>query len=132
MTASTPLTVLCHPRCSTCAKALTWLDDHGIEYHWRSIIEENPRTDELSQWIPASGLSIRRFFNTSGMAYRSQNVKAQLDDWEKTLSAEDVQQKAIELLSTDGMLCKRPLVLDAEGHFVAVGFKVAEWDAALL
>ena len=129
---STSYTVLCHPRCSTCKKALAWLDEHNIEYTWRSIIEENPTTDELSQWTAESNLSIRRFFNTSGMVYRSAHVKDQLDDWEKNLSAEQVRAQAVELLATDGMLCKRPLVIDADGHFVAVGFKESEWQAALL
>ncbi|WP_418969042.1 arsenate reductase family protein [Alloscardovia omnicolens] len=127
-----PLTVLCHPRCSTCKKALAWLDDHQIPYTWRNIIEQNPTAQELNAWTDESNLSIRRFFNTSGMAYRSAHVKEQLDEWENTLSAEDVRSHAVELLATDGMLCKRPLVVDAQGHFILVGFKQSEWEAALI
>lgn len=127
-----PLTVLCHPRCSTCEKALTWLDGNGITYSWRSIIDDNPTAEELRTWIPESGLGIRRFFNTSGMAYRENNVKVQLDEWSHTLSDNDQLTRAIDLLSSDGMLCKRPLVIDATGKFVAVGFKENEWEATLL
>lgn len=125
-----PLTVLCHPRCSTCKKALSWLDEHHISYRWRSIIDDNPTKDELTRWVEQSRLSIRKFFNTSGNAYRALNVKAQLDHWEHD-SSDGGATQAIELLSTDGMLCKRPLVIDARGNFVAVGFKQSEWEEEL-
>lgn len=127
---SQPLTVLCHPRCSTCKKALAWLDERGIAYTWRSIIDENPTVQELAAWISQSGLPLRRFFNTSGNAYREMGVKDLLPQWERN-DPDNGKSQAIELLSKDGMLCKRPLVIDADGNFVAVGFKHAEWEEKL-
>ncbi|WP_018143268.1 arsenate reductase family protein [Alloscardovia criceti] len=127
-----PLTVLCHPRCSTCKKALAWLDNHGIAYVWRSIIEENPTVDELNRWTHATDLPIRRFFNTSGNVYRENKVKNTLDDWEKTLSPEQFHDHAVQLLSTDGMMCKRPIVLSHSGDFLTVGFKESVWEQIFL
>lgn len=111
-----------YPKCSTCKKAKAWLDAHGVAYVDRHIVEDNPPAAELAAWRERSGLPLRRFFNTSGMKYRELGVKAQLD---AGMSDED----AYALLATDGMLVKRPvLVLD---DTVLVGFREAEWEAAL-
>lgn len=111
-----------YPKCSTCKKAKAWLDAHGVAYIDRHIVEDNPTAAELAAWRERSGLPLRRFFNTSGMKYRELGVKAQLD---AGMSDED----AYALLATDGMLVKRPvLVLDGT---VLVGFREAEWEAAL-
>ncbi|MDY4041589.1 MAG: arsenate reductase family protein [Collinsella sp.] len=114
-----------YPKCSTCKKAKKWLDEHGVSYTDRHIVEENPTAEELASWQEASGLPLRRFFNTSGMKYRELNVKAQLD---AGMSDED----AFALLATDGMLVKRPLVVIDGGKTVLVGFKEAAWEEALL
>ena len=90
-----------YPKCSTCKKAAKWLDEHGIDYTSRHIVENPPTAEELALWHGASGLPLRRFFNTSGMKYRELNVKAQLDEG---MSDED----AYRLLASDGMLVKRP------------------------
>lgn len=112
-----------YPKCSTCKKAKKWLDEHGVEYTDRHIVEENPTSAELARWQQASGLPVRSFFNTSGMKYRSLNVKAQLD-------AGMSDEEAFALLATDGMLVKRPLVI-GDG-FVLTGFREADWEDALL
>lgn len=112
-----------YPKCSTCKKAKKWLDEHGVEYVDRHIVEENPTAAELAAWHKASGLPVRRFFNTSGMKYRELGIKAKLD-------AGMTDEECFDLLATDGMLVKRPLVV-GEG-FVLVGFKEPEWEAALL
>ena len=112
-----------YPKCSTCKKAKAWLDEHGIDYVDRNIVEDNPTADELARWREQSGLPLRRFFNTSGMKYRELGVKEKLD-------AGMGDADAYALLSTDGMLVKRPIVV-GEG-FVLVGFKQAEWERALL
>ena len=117
------LLVLCYPKCSTCKKALKWLDEHGVAYEVRDIKEDNPTAAELAEWHARSGLPIRRFFNTSGMLYRELGVKQRLD-------AGMPEAECIELLATDGMLVKRPLVV-GDG-FVLVGFKEPEWEAHLL
>ena len=112
-----------YPKCTTCKKAKKWLDEHGVDYIDRHIVEDNPSAEELATWQQASDLPVRRFFNTSGMKYRELNVKSQLD---AGMSDSD----AFALLATDGMLVKRPLVI-GDG-FVLVGFKEAAWEAALL
>ena len=112
-----------YPRCSTCRKAKKWLDEHGVAYDDRHIVEEHPTADELAAWQEMSGLPVRRFFNTSGMRYRELGVKAQLD-------AGMSDEEARELLATDGMLVKRPLVVGDD--FVLVGFREAAWADALL
>lgn len=112
-----------YPKCSTCKKAKKWLDEHGVEYVDRHIVEENPTAAELAAWHKASDLPVRRFFNTSGMKYRELGIKAKLD-------AGMTDEECFGLLATDGMLVKRPLVV-GEG-FVLVGFKEPEWEAALL
>lgn len=111
--------VLCYPRCTTCQKAIRWLDEHEIKYEYRHIKDDNPSFEELSVWYKKSGLPLKRFFNTSGNAYKELNLKDRL----ATMS-EDEQ---LRLLSEDGMLVKRPLLVD--GNKVLVGFKEAEWEA---
>lgn len=118
-----PVLFVEYPKCSTCRKAKKWLDDHGVEYTDRHIVEDNPTADELATWQAASGLPVRRFFNTSGKKYRELGIKAQLD-----AGMEDTD--AFELLSTDGMLVKRPIVV-GDG-LVLVGFREAAWEEALL
>ena len=112
-----------YPKCSTCKKAAKWLDEHGIDYTSRHIVENPPTAEELALWHGRSGLPLRRFFNTSGMKYRELGLKAKLD-------AGMTDQECYELLATDGMLVKRPLVIGAD--FVLVGFKEAAWEEALL
>lgn len=106
-----------YPKCSTCHKAKKWLDEHNIEYTERHIVEDNPTYDELKKWYVTSGLPLKKFFNTSGLLYKEMNLKDKLS----TMS-EDAQ---LELLSTNGMLVKRPLIV--KGDAVLVGFKEAGW-----
>ncbi len=110
-----------YPKCSTCQKAKKWLEDRGIEFTDRHIIEENPTAEELRAWLEKSGMDIKRFFNTSGMKYRELGLKDKLP----SMSIDDM----IELLSGDGMLVKRP-VLVGEG-FVLTGFREKEWENIL-
>ena len=112
---------ICYPKCTTCQKALRWLDDNKIQYELRDIKEDNPSFEELSAWYEISGLSLKKFFNTSGLLYKSMNLKDKLP----TMSEEE----QLNLLSTDGMLVKRPLV--AGDDFVLVGFKESEWSEKL-
>ena len=112
------ITVLCYERCSTCRKALAWLDERGVEYTLRPIKEQNPTAAELEAWHKLSGLPLKRFYNTSGLLYKELGLK------DKIAAMSDEEQYA--LLATDGMLVKRPLVL-GEG-FVLTGFKEAEWE----
>ncbi len=114
--------VLCYPKCTTCQKALKWLDANGIAYTKRHIAEENPTIEELKQWHAKSGLPLKKFFNTSGLLYKENKLKDKLP----TMS--DEEQYA--LLATNGMLVKRPIVVD--GDTVLVGFKEAEWAQKLL
>lgn len=108
---------ICYPKCTTCQKAKKWLDDNKIEYELRDIKEENPSLEELTSWYKMSGLPLKKFFNTSGLLYKSMALKDKLP----TMSEEE----QLHLLATDGMLVKRPLVI-GEG-FVLVGFKESEW-----
>lgn len=112
-----------YPKCSTCKKANKWLDEHGVEYIDRHIVEDNPRANELAAWQQRSGLPVRRFFNTSGMKYRELGIKAKLD-------AGMSDDEAFALLATDGMLVKRPLVVTDDA--VLVGFKEEAWAETLL
>jgi arsenate reductase len=109
---------ICYPKCTTCQKAKKWLDGRGIQYEIRNIKEENPSYDELKTWLAASGLPFKKFFNTSGLLYKSLNLKDRLP----TMSEEE----CLNLLGTDGMLVKRPLLVSDE--VVLVGFKEAEWE----
>lgn len=111
-----------YPPCSTCQKAKRWLDAHGIPYEARHIKEENPTYEELKAWHAASGLPLKRFFNTSGLVYKSLGLKDKLP----TMSEEE----QLRLLASDGMLVKRPIFVD--GDRVLVGFREAEWSEALL
>lgn len=115
------ITVLCYQKCSTCKKALKWLDEHGINYQERPIKEQNPTKQELKDWYQRSGLPLKRFFNTSGNLYKELGLKDRL----LTMS-EDEQFK---LLATDGMLVKRPLVIT--DNAILPGFKEAEWECLL-
>ena len=110
------------PKCSTCKKAKAWLDEHGVEYIDRDIVLDNPTADELATWIARSGLPVRRFFNSSGMKCRELGLKARLD-------AGMTDQECYELLATDGMLVKRPLLIGED--FALPGFKLKEWEERL-
>lgn len=111
-----------YPKCSTCKKAKKWLDEHQITYTDRHIVEARPSYDELTEWYKKSGLTLKRFFNTSGMLYKEMQLKDQLPE----LNEED----QLKLLATNGMLVKRPLLVD--DNQVLVGFKEAEWEEKLL
>ena len=108
---------ICYPRCSTCQKALKWLQERGIEVEVRDIVQQNPSEAELEEWIDRSGLAVNRFFNTSGLLYKSMELKDKLPGMS--------EEEMIKLLATDGMLVKRPLLVGAD--FVLVGFKETEW-----
>ena len=112
-----------YPRCSTCRKAKKWLDVHGVLYDDRHIVEQRPTADELRAWLQTSELPVRRFFNTSGKAYRELGMK---DRFAAGISEEE----CLALLSEDGMLVKRPIVVS--DSFVLVGFREAEWEQRLL
>ena len=112
---------VCYPKCSTCKKAQKWLDGRGVAYEVRHIVEDNPSADELRAWHAKSGLPLKRFFNTSGMLYRDMGLKDKLPSMS--------EDETFELLASNGMLVKRPiLVLD---DAVLVGFREPEWEAAL-
>ena len=113
---------ICYPKCSTCQKALKWLEEKGIEYTLRDIKANNPAREELAVWHRMSGVPLRKFFNTSGLLYKSLGLKDKLP----AMSEEEM----LELLSSDGMLVKRPLVI-GDG-FVLIGFKEAQWAEKLL
>ena len=111
------LKFICYPKCTTCQKAKKWLDDNKIEYELRDIKLDNPTLEELTEWYMKSGLPLKKFFNTSGQLYKSLELKDKLP----TMTEEEM----LNLLSTDGMLVKRPLLIGQD--FVLVGFKEAEW-----
>ena len=117
----TPITVLCYKKCTTCQKALKWLDAQGIPYTERPIKEENPSREELETWYKRSGLPLKRFFNTSGNLYKEMKLKDRLPQMS--------EEEQLDLLSSDGMLVKRPLVVGE--YFVLTGFKEAEWKEKL-
>lgn len=110
-----------YPKCSTCQKAKKWLDEHHIEYTERHIVEDNPSYDELKEWYLRSGLVLKRFFNTSGLLYKQMQLKDKLPSMS--------EEEQLQLLATDGMLVKRPLLVLKDK--VLVGFKVAEWEEML-
>lgn len=111
-----------YPKCSTCQKAKKWLDTHNITYTDRHIVQDNPSYDELRQWYEKSGLPLKKFFNTSGMIYKEMQLKDKLPSMG--------EEEQIQLLATNGMLVKRPLIVD--GEKVLTGFKEAEWAEKLL
>lgn len=113
------ITVLSYAKCSTCQKALKWLDEQGIAYELRPIKENNPTAEELKQWHQKSGLPLKRFFNTSGNLYKELQLKDKLHDM--------TEEEQLSLLATDGMLVKRPLLVS--DNYVCPGFKEADWKA---
>ena len=112
---------LCYERCSTCKRAIKWLDDHNVNYTKRDIKSDNPSYKELKSWYEMSGLPIKRFFNTSGNAYKDLSLKDKLPSMS--------EDEALKLLSENGMLVKRPLFVD--DNYVLVGFKESEWEEQL-
>ena len=112
---------ICYPKCTTCQKAKKWLDDNNVEYSLRDIKIENPSIDELCNWHKVSGLPLKKFFNTSGLLYKSMELKDKLPNMS--------EEEQLNLLATDGMLVKRPLVIGSD--FVLVGFKEDEWKERL-
>lgn len=107
-----------YPKCTTCRKAKKWLEDHGVSFTDRDIREDNPSADELKQWHQRSGLPLKRFFNTSGMLYREMGLKDKLGGMS--------EEEQLELLASDGMLVKRPLLIT--GEKVLAGFREKEWE----
>jgi arsenate reductase len=112
------LKFICYPKCTTCQRAKRWLDDNKIEYELRDIKLDNPAFSELSEWYKSSGLNLKRFFNTSGLLYKSLDLKERLPEM--------TDDEMLKLLATDGMLVKRPLLVSDD--FVLVGFKESEWS----
>ena len=110
-----------YPPCSTCKKAKQWLDSHGFSYTDRHIKEDKPSYEELSAWYQASGLPLKKFFNTSGLLYKSLNLKDRL--------AQMSEQEQLQLLASDGMLVKRPIVV-TDGK-ILVGFQQSQWEELL-
>lgn len=111
-----------YPKCSTCQKAKKWLDAHHISYTERHIADDNPSYEELKQWHRESGLPLKRFFNTSGLVYKNMQLKDKLPGMS--------EEEQLKLLSANGMLVKRPLIIDDDN--ILVGFKEAEWAERLL
>ena len=111
-----------YPPCSTCKKAKQWLDEHSIPYTARHIKEQNPSFEELKQWFASSGVPLKKFFNTSGLVYKSLNLKDKLPAMS--------EEEQLKLLATDGMLVKRPLVILENGS-VLLGFREKEWQAVI-
>ena len=108
--------VLVYRKCSTCMKALKWLEEHNVEFMERPIKEENPTYEELKEWYAKSGLPLKKFFNTSGLIYKDMQLKEKLPTM--------TEEEQLQLLATNGMLVKRPIVIDED--FVLVGFKEGE------
>ena len=113
--------VLVYRRCSTCLKALSWLEERGVKFEERPIVEENPTYEELKDWYERSGLPLKKFFNTSGLLYKSLNLKEKLPAM--------TEEEQLRLLATDGMLVKRPLVVKED--LILTGFKEAQWEKLL-
>ena len=107
-----------YPKCSTCQKAKKWLDGKQFSYEDRHIVEQNPTAVEIKEWVNLSGLPLKRFFNTSGMKYRELELKDKLPTM--------TEEEQYNLLATDGMLVKRPILVG--GDFVKVGFREKEWE----
>lgn len=113
---------VCYPKCSTCQKAKKWLDAHNIEYELRDIKEENPTAEELKKWQEISGKELKKFFNTSGLLYKSMQLKDKLLDM--------TEEEKFDLLASDGMLVKRPLLISEEK--VLIGFREKEYEENLI
>ena len=113
---------ICYPKCTTCQKAKAWLDNNNVGYELRDIKLNNPTEQELCDWYAKSGLPIKRFFNTSGLLYKSLDLKNRLPKMS--------EEEMLKLLATDGMLVKRPLVIGDD--FVLTGFKETEWQEKIL
>lgn len=112
---------ICYPKCTTCKKAKAWLDSKGLDFEVRDIKEDNPTYEELREWHRLSGLPLKSFFNTSGLLYKSMELKDKLPDM--------TEEEQLRLLSTDGMLVKRPILID--GDRVLTGFREKEWEEVL-
>ena len=110
-----------YPKCSTCQKAKAWLEEHHIDFASRHIVENNPAAHELKDWYERSGLPLKRFVNTSGLLYKSMNLKDKLPNMS--------EEEQLNLLATNGMLVKRPLLIGKD--FVLTGFKAEEWQNKL-
>ena len=116
------LKFICYPKCTTCKKAQKWLDENNIQYTFRDIKENNPSYEELEKWYKISGMPLKKFFNTCGLLYKSMELKNKLPNM--------TEEEMLNLLATDGMLVKRPLLVSDD--FVLIGFKVADWADKLL
>ena len=108
---------ICYPKCTTCQRAKKWLDDNSIQYELRDIKLDNPKLEELQEWYDKSGLPLKRFFNTSGLLYKSLDLKNKLPEMR--------EEEMLNLLATDGMLVKRPILIGDD--FALVGCKENEW-----
>ena len=115
------LKFICYPKCTTCQKAKKWLDDNKIDYELRDIKLDNPSLAELTEWYNKSELPLKKFFNTSGLLYKSLDLKNELPEMSK--------DEMLKLLATNGMLVKRPLLISDD--FVLAGFKESEWEISL-
>jgi len=115
------MVILCYSKCTTCKKALAWLDAQGIAYELRDIKNENPSVEELELWWKQSGLPLKKFFNTSGLQYKALNLKDKLPTM--------TEEEQIALLASDGMLVKRPLLVGDD--YVLTGFRQADWEEKL-
>ncbi|WP_164169040.1 arsenate reductase family protein [Ruminococcus flavefaciens] len=112
---------ICYPKCTTCQKAKKWLDANGVSYELRDIKEQNPSYEELKKWYGMSGLPLKKFFNTSGLLYKSMELKNKLPEMS--------EEEQLRLLATDGMLVKRPILIN--GSKVVVGFKESDYEEAV-
>lgn len=112
---------ICYPKCTTCQRAQKWLDENGVDYALRDIKHDSPSRTELAEWYRQSGLPIRKFFNTSGLLYKSLDLKNKLPEM--------TEDEMLDLLATDGMLVKRPLLI-GDGY-VLVGFKKEQWEESV-
>lgn len=110
-----------YPKCSTCQKAKKWLDENGFQYQDRHIKEQNPTLEELKEWYKKSGLPLKRFFNTSGLLYKSMNLKDKLPSMS--------EEEQLALLASDGMLVKRPIIVC--DNLILTGFREKEWEEKL-
>lgn len=114
--------VLVYRKCSTCLKALKWLEEHNVEFEERPIVEQNPSYEELKVWYEKSGLPLKKFFNTSGLLYKEMGLKDKLKDM--------TEEEQLKLLATNGMLVKRPLVVG--DNYVLTGFREKEWEEKMV